>query len=331
MKTYAYYGDPDIIKKSSSGGAFTAVVDAFCEQHEAFSIYGAIWTKDLKVSHYRVTTKEDASLFRGSKYVRSNIKGIYIAVKKDLQDGKAVLFSGTPCQVAGLKTYLDEESLPTDKLMTVDIICHGAPNPIVFDDFKKWIEQKHKSQVKSITFRDKSVGWKQYPTGIRFDNGKELRWSYDAQLYIRMYFSLLILDKKCYSCKYSNMDRVSDITLGDFWGVEKILPDISQSKGVSLMIVNSFQGEKILERIQHNINPKGFLKEYAGKEYLQYQHNLNQPTQLPCNYQEFWNDYRQYGFENVIKKYGLYTLKGKTKFFLRSMTLHFKWFRKRFF
>lgn len=331
MRVYAYQDIPEVVEKSSSGGAFTAIANSFCDNHKDFSIYGAVWTKDLKVNHLRVVRREEIECFRGSKYVRSNIKGTYIDVKNDLQNGKFVLFSGTPCQVGGLKKYLETQKVSMDKLLTVDIICHGAPNPVILDDFKSWIERKYKQHISSITFRDKSVGWKRYPTSIHFENGKILRWSYDAQLYIRIYFSLLILETKCYSCEYSNRERVSDITIGDFWGIETVMPEISPNKGVSLVIVNSIKGENILKHIQKNISKREVLKECYTEAYLDYQHNLNKPTEMPYKYRQFWDDYKKYGFDHVIREYGFYTRKGKLKFFIKSVLLHFKWFEKRLF
>lgn len=330
MEIYAYKNTPDIIEQSSSGGAFTKIATIFSEQYkDNFSIYGAAWTNNNEVKHIKITRLEDIKRFNGSKYVKSNIENVFLSVENDLQNGLAVLFSGTPCQISGLTQYLAKKKVFTHKLLTVDIICHGAPNPIFLKDFISWIEKRYKSQVSDITFRDKSVGWKRYPTKITFSNGKVLRRSYTAQLYIRMYFSLLLLDNKCYTCEFSSMERVSDITLGDFWGIEQIMPEVSGGNGVSLMLVNSTKGQEIISAMINSLSSDEVLKNYRGHEFLDYQHNLKLPTERPSNYEEFWKIYKAYGFDYVVKKYRFYTIKGKIKFWIKSVLTCFNYFDKR--
>lgn len=261
MDIYAYKNTPDIIEQSSSGGAFSKIATVFSNQYkDNYSIYGAAWTDNNEVKHIRITQLADLKRFNGSKYVRSNIENVFIQVENDLRNGMAVLFSGTPCQVSGLTNFLAKKNVSTKKLLTIDIICHGTPKPIVLKDFISWVEKKYKSRVSNLTFRDKSVGWKRYPTKIVFTNGKILRWSYTAQLYIRMYFSLLLLDNGCYSCKFSNMERTSDITLGDFWGIDKIMPEISAENGVSLVLVNTIKGQDVIREIVNSLSSSEVLK-----------------------------------------------------------------------
>lgn len=327
MDIYAYKNIPDIIDQSSSGGAFSKIATIFYNQYkENFSIYGAAWTDNNEVKHIRITQIEEIKLFNGSKYTRSSIENIFVSVENDLENGMAVLFSGTPCQISGLTKFLSKKGVSTKKLLTIDVICHGTPNPIVLKDFISWIEKKYKAQVLSVTFRDKSVGWKRYPTKIVLSNGKILRQSYAAQLYMRMYFSLLLLDNRCYSCKFSNMERVSDITLGDFWGIDEIMPEVSAGKGVSLMLVNTIKGKAVIRAIMNTMSYGEVLKSYNGLEFLNYQHNLNTSTERPARYEEFSELYKKYGFEYVVKKYGFYTKKGKIKFMIKSFLIHIKYF-----
>ena len=272
---------------------------------------------------------DEIELFNGSKYTRSNIKGIYNSVADDLINERKVLFSGTPCQVSGLIKYLEHVNVQTGNLFTIDIICHGSPNPQILRDYVAWLEKKYQSEVVKISFRDKSVGWKRYPTKVYFKNGKVLRRSYNAQLYMRMYFSLLILDKRCYSCRFSSLERTGDITLGDFWGVDKIMPEIPMGKGISLMIVTSEKGNEIVETLNKTLHEDEFLKEYVGDEFLNYQHNLNRPTEKPALYEEFWMDYKKHGFEYVVKKYRFDTAKGRAKYFVKSLLIRFDYFDKR--
>lgn len=330
MDIYAYKNTPEVIEKSSSGGAFSKIANIFSGQYkDNYSIYGAAWTENNEIKHIRITQLADLKQFNGSKYARSNIANIFIQVENDLQNGMAVLFSGTPCQISGLIHYLAKKNVSTRKLLTIDIICHGTPNLIVLKDFISWIEKKYKSRVTNITFRDKSVGWKRYPTKIVFSNGKILRRSYTAQLYIRMYFSLLPLDNRCYSCEFSNMERASDLTLGDFWGIDKIMPEVSAEKGVSLVLVNTIKGQGIIEEIMNTLSSSEELKNYQGREFLNYQHNLNAPTERPSNYEDFWKLYKKYGFDYIVRKYGFYTKKGKMKFMIKSALIRFEFFDTR--
>lgn len=330
MEIYAYKNIPDIVEKSSSGGAFSKIAVVFsCQHRDDFAIYGAAWTDNNIVKHIKITQLEEIKRLNGSKYVRSNVENVFISVENDLQNGTAVLFSGTPCQISGLIHYLTKRNVSTQKLLTIDVICHGTPNPIVLDDFISWVEKKYKSKVSNITFRDKSVGWKRYPTKITFSNGKVLRRSYTAQLYIRMYFSLLLLDNRCYSCNFSNMGRVSDITLGDFWGIDQIIPEVSAEKGVSLILVNTTKGQDVIRAMMSTISSSEVLKRYRGFEFLNYQHNLKAPTEKPSNYEEFWEKYKTYGFDYIVKTYGFYTIKGKIKFWIKSVLIHFNYFDTR--
>lgn len=327
IKVYAYKNVQEEVNKASSGGAFykilTVLVDSFCGD---YVIYGATWTDDLRVEHQRVESLELASKFRGSKYVRSDISGIFVQVSLDLSNDKNVIFSGTPCQIQGLKSYLSKKNINTEKLFTIDIICHGSPEPRIWRDCKEWFEKKEKSRIVHVSFRDKRSGWKRYPTSILFSNGKEIINTYESQIYMRMFFSLMILDKKCFSCKYSNMNRVSDITIGDFWGINEIMPDFPAKQGVSLILINTKEAEIVISDIEKSLSNDEVLKEYSGNKYLRYQHNLNRPTEKPCRYDEFWNDYNEKGFQYIIEKYRFNTMKGYIKFGIKSALLKFGYF-----
>lgn len=315
------------IEKASSGGAFSRILSALVDSfHGEYVIYGAAWTDALEVRHQRVESIKAASKFRESKYVMSNLGGIYIQVLQDLLNDKNVIFSGTPCQIQSLKTYLLKNKVNTERLFTIDIICHGSPKPQIWKDCKKWFEYRYKSNIAHVSFRDKRKGWRRYPTSIRFTNGKEIINTYESQIYMRMFFSLLILEEKCFSCKFSNLNRVSDITLGDFWGINQIIPNVPVTKGVSLILANTEKGMSIIKNIMSSLSDEEILKEYIGNEYLKFQHNLNKPTDRPENYEEFWKDYNEKGFLYIIEKYKFSTTKGHLKFFVKSILLKFKYF-----
>lgn len=330
MKAFAYKNIDSIALESSSGGAFLRIINELVRKRKKkYSIYGAAWTSELKVKHVRITDIKNASIFCGSKYVRSDISGIYYKVLEDLRNDLFVIFTGTPCQIFGLKSFLKHKDQETYNLFTIDIICHGTPNPIVWSDCKKWLEKEYRDEVKEVTFRDKTISWKRYPTSITLQSGKKIRYTFKTELYIRMFFSLLIIENRCFSCKYSNMDRNSDITLGDFWGIDKIMPGAYSKKGISLVLANTDSGIEIMKSIGMGLKTGEVLIPANNNDFLKYQHNLNCPTEKPDGYDEFWSNYNSYGFDWVVKHYEFMSLKKCLKFYIKKHLIKFEYFDKR--
>ena len=306
MRAFAYQNISEEVNRSSSGGAYRRILHTLLSLHpnKKFSYYGAAWNKDLSVSHRRVDSLDEAAnLFSGSKYVRSDITGIPDCVAEDLLNGVYVVFSGTPCQVFGILAYLKNKNISTENLLTIDIICHGTPKRDILQDALNWWAKKEGSPVVAMSCRDKRVGWKDYPVSVKFQDGREWLNTYNTQLYIRLFFTHLIMYKGCYTCKFSNMDRHSDITIGDFWGVEDVFPDLNPGKGVSLMLANSDCGQLVLSEIERTLKKEESLLQCNDNSFLKYQHNLNRPTDMPSDYDAFWKDYHDKGFGYVIKKY----------------------------
>lgn len=329
MKVYAYKNTDEILMQSSSGGAFSRLIEAATQNiNGKFSIYGATWNKELLVEHRRVTTVVEASIFRGSKYIRSNLLKSFGEIECDLNKGLLVIFSGTPCQVNGLNLYLERKKIPTNNLLTIDLICHGSPNPIVWKDCKKWLEKKYKSRIKKVSFRDKSIGWKRYPTRLELEDGRVIKWTYLSQIYIRLFLSLYILEKKCFSCQFSSMNRVSDLTIGDFWGIEEAFPKFNSNKGVSIILANTKKGDSLCAQILKELQTDESMEEFKGESqiFLKYQHNLNQATEKPEDYEEFWKYYNENGFSKMINHYGFVSVKRNIRFRVKKICLKFKKF-----
>lgn len=323
MKYYAYQNTNRIQMISSSGGAFTKIVtnivDRYAEKNVV--IYGAYWN-DLTVEYGRFIGKTGLSKFAKSKYVKAKITNeIFELVENDLNDNKIVVFSGIPCQVDAIKRVTTLKTDYPNNLILIDVICHGAPNDVLFKSYIKHLERLNKSNVCFIDFRSKKDGWKGYKTEVGFTDGNYLFDTYESNLYMRLFFSYFGLSKGCFKCPYSNMNRVSDITLGDWWGIENEFPEFDVKNGVSLIITNTKIGEEILTDINSGINNNSEEKimEFDKPVFLKYQHNLNEPTKKPINYDQFWFDYNKYGFEYVIKKYNLLTLPNKLKFTIRKI------------
>jgi len=302
-KVYAVKHKDDIIRNTStSGGIFTALSDFVLNQNGV--IYGAAFVEDLKVEHIRATTAEERNRFRGSKYVQSEINNIFQMIKKDLLNKKNVLFSGTPCQVAGLKYYLKNLS-DSEHLILVDVICHGVPSPKIFEEhIQKLSEIK---QVKHYSFRDKKEGWHKHVEEVSFIDGITDNKTKLSQSYKKYFQQDLMNRESCYNCPFANMKRVSDVTIGDYWGIEKIFPKFDDNKGISLCLIHTEKGQIIFNRIKEDIE----YIESNTTDCLQPQ--LEYSTKMPLNYDLFWNDYFKFGYNLILKKYTSVRLSRKIK------------------
>lgn len=248
-KTYAgWILDEEIRAASSSGGIFTALARAVLKNHGL--VYGAMINKELCCSHVRIDSLAGLSVLRGSKYVQSHIDQAYILAKQDLVAGKQVLFVGTACQIGGLKAYLRKEY---DNLLTCDVLCHGVPSAVFFNKYIAWIEKEHDSLVEEIRFRDKKYGWLRYSQNILFSNQQQLIIPFSENLFSKGFLSNICLREACYQCCYKTGKKFSDITLGDFWGVQVFYPELFDDKGTSIVFVHSQKGEDFLAREKNNL------------------------------------------------------------------------------
>lgn len=236
--------DDDIRMKCSSGG-FISELEKYIISQNGY-IVGVKFDKDM-IPVYDITNKiEDLESFRGSKYVEAKDNDIYSKVKKQLLNDKYVLFVGTPCKIAGLKTYLGKDF---EKLLLIDIICHGVPSNKIFKSYIDDLEQRNNKKVSDFLFRVKSDGWRNYNVRVNFKDG-----SYKDEIgvknnYLLMFRNNWILRPSCYNCEFTLSNKLADITIGDYWGIEKISPDFSDDIGVSILKVNSKKGKQYLEKL----------------------------------------------------------------------------------
>ena len=248
---YAYVaGGEEIVKSSSSGGAFSLIMDAFFTRHENAVVVGASFC-EMAVCHSIADNRTDAEKFKKSKYVQSNTQGIFRKVKDLLATDRAVLFSGTPCQVAALKMYLGRDY---DKLLTVDIVCHGVPSQKCFDEYLRELEKKHSAKIVSVMFRYKRnfQGDKVNPRTLclDFENGQSVNMDMSESEFLYAYYTGLIYRPSCAICSFANPNRVGDITLADYWGIEEIHPELNSLRGVSLVRFNTEKGSFLKELFQ---------------------------------------------------------------------------------
>lgn len=241
-----YNKDEKIRMNSSSGGIFTLISELVIKSGGV--VFGAEFDENYNVRHNYVDNMEDLHKFRGSKYVQSTIGSSYYDAKQFLEQGRQVLFSGTPCQIAGLKRYLQKDY---DNLICQDIVCHGVPSTYVWEHYKTFIANGRK--ISGVKFRDKSTGWKTYSLQIDFDDGSLYKDIGNENCYIKGFVRDFYLRPSCYECKYKTLHRESDITLADFWGIEANVPELDDNKGTSLIFVNSDKGKDYFEKIKGKI------------------------------------------------------------------------------
>ncbi len=238
----------DVRLKSSSGGIFTELANYIISKGGV--VFGAATNKDLSISHKVIDKVEDLELLRGSKYVQSSIGNSYEDAKKILTQGRLVLFTGTPCQISGLLSFLGKKY---DNLYTQDIICHGVPSPLAWQSYVKAREAKARSNATAVCFRYKNSGWRSFSLQMEFENGKSYVSSLYDDPYMKGFLKNLYLRPSCYECAFKGLERSSDITLADFWGIENVAPDIDDNCGTSLVIINTEAGHQILNSISERL------------------------------------------------------------------------------
>jgi coenzyme F420-reducing hydrogenase beta subunit len=299
--------DINEVATSRSGAMFIAISDYFLQNNGV--IYGVGYTDHFRVVHKRTTTKQGRDEFKGSKYVQSDINETFKRIKKDLHDGLMVLFSGTPCQTAGLYSYL--KTINIDNLFVCDIICYGTPSPYIWRDYLQYIEKKYHDTIVKVSFRDKEMGWEaQYESFVLKNTGKKIL----KETFKKLFISNVILSPSCGNCKYTNIHRPSDITLGDYWGWERISSSLnSDNKGVSLVLINTQKGQNLFNKVKKDIAYVESNVENCLQSHLQY------PSKISPLRNCFWNDYKKYGFRYIGKKYGNLGLKYQLFIFLSSI------------
>lgn len=250
---YAAYCKDNLIRaNSSSGGVFTLLALKILEQGGV--VFGAAMTQDGKaVHHISINSPENIGMLQGSKYVQSQIGNCFRDAKYYLDSGKKVLFSGTPCEIEGLKSFLSKEY---SNLACVDVVCHGCPSPNIWRKYIASINRKCASEVTKVNFRNKSSGWKKYTFSVGFSNGDLYEQNHSDNLYMKVFLSDLCLRESCYECKFKKKNRLSDITLADFWGSESVCPEMDDDKGLSFVTIHSLKGINLF----HEISPKLVFK-----------------------------------------------------------------------
>lgn len=298
-RAYACINNNDRIREeSSSGGIFTLIAEWVLGKNGV--VFGSAFDEDFNVKHIAVTDINELSLLRGSKYVQSTIGATYTDAKKFLDQGRYVLFTGTPCQIAGLNSYLKKEY---DNLITLDIICHGVPSPKVWKNYIAYLEKKFSTNIKKCFFRNKETGWKQFSVLMEFENDKRYQQTFPKDLYMQSFLKNLCLRESCYNCHSKGLERESDITLGDYWGIENVHAEMFDNKGISLVIVNSNKGQNIF----NDISDKMTISRTDLNEAVQYNSAAYASVKYNKNRKKFLRNCEKIDFEKNV------TICSKTK------------------
>ena len=293
LTAYAVKHNSDIRMNSSSGGVFTALSDTILKN--GGKIYGADFDENMHLRHTSADTSEKRDRMRGTKYLQIDMSGVHRKIKADLDNNLQILFVGTPCQVNAVKSYIGENG----NLYTADLICHGVPSPELWEKYIKYIEEKYNKKATYFCFRNKDIAWRRYSGRVTFKDGTIVENNRLLNAYCELFQYDLALRKACESCPFASIARVGDITLGDFWGIENILPEIDDNKGVSAVLVNTEKGEKLFNLAKNNLE----IYEVTVEQITARQPNLSHPSKRSTKADTFENDLNTLPFEKVLKKY----------------------------
>ena len=286
-----YAKDEALMSQSSSGAIFPILAAEIIRRGGL--VFGAAFDEQFHVLHTAAENKERLSALCSSKYVQSRIPAdCYLQVKKSLADRRWVYFSGVPCQIAALKSYLGREH---ETLITQDIACHSVPSPMVWKDYTATLERQYDGNLTRFSFRNKANGWEGYYICAEFDNSKEFRQPATENPYQRGFIKGLYSRSSCFSCRFKGIERCSDITLADYWGVKGIQPEAYNPQGTSLILLHSDKGRALLESCKDKLQITT-----AADSAFTFNPAVLTPIPKPARYDEFWVGYGKEPFDNLV-------------------------------
>lgn len=300
------------LMNSASGGMFILLAKYVINKKGV--VFGVKYDENLKVVHDYSNTLDGCFKFQGSKYVRSDLNNSFLKVKEFLENNRYVLFTGTPCQCQALRTFLNKQY---EKLVTCDVICHANPSPKVFEQYKNNLEKKYGKKVTNICFRSKKNGWHTQTPIIEFEDKSEI----EDESYILGFVRELFNRPSCHNCHFCSSNRLSDFTIGDFWGIEKVDKSIKDDNtGISLLCVNTTSAKKILD----NISSQMFLKKTDLRQAFSYNHYSNSKKSEKRN--RFFKGIEKgtINAENIINVLEKYTKRNVFRKFLGNIKMNLK-------
>jgi len=290
------HADGNVREASTSGGMFTALSDFVLTKKGV--VYGAAFTKpDFKVCHIRAESSDERDRMRGSKYVQSEIGMAFPKIKSDLKKENNVLFTGTPCQVAGLKAFLGD--MYYEKLILCELSCLGTPSPLIWREYATFLQRKRGKKLSEFRFREKGLGWHNKLSKAYFEDGTNEFNTALLQSFNALFFQFVALRPSCHHCPFANIERGADFTIADFWGIEKYKPEFFDDKGISLVLVNTPKASFIIEQIKQQL----ILQPSSIEECIGRQRHFKKSAESSLRRDAFWNDFYNKGIEFVLEKY----------------------------
>lgn len=305
IDTIVYAGrikDDEVLLKSSSGGAFTVLSNHFLNKGNA--VIASVYNYTNHSAEYRlILSSQDRNLALGSKYMQSKLGSIFKVANDWLRDnpGKLLLFVGMGCQADGFRRYAESVGI-RERTCIVDIVCHGSPSPKLWREYAELLEHRYSGKISYLTFKDKRYGWK-LPSAFAYIDEKEIA----IDDYVKVFYSQCALRPSCHECPYATTERKTDLTIGDFWHIEKTIPKFYNPNGNSLFLIHTDRGERVFDSIKNNLD-------YCLSDTEQcWQKNLEAPTPVSEQRHEFWLDYQKEGIEFIMRKYGRLPFKTRVK------------------
>lgn len=302
----------DVRRQSTSGGAFSAIAEKIIDKNGI--VYGVIFDKDFNVIHKGIENKEELYKFRNSKYVQSNLNNVFKEVKENLEKDRWVCFSGTSCQIEGLKNFLRKQY---EKLLLVDVVCRAVPSPLIWKKYLKLKTQENKD-IDKIYFRDKLYGYK-YSNFSVYDSQNNLRYhnGVESDPYLRAFFSNICDRPSCYNCKFKKLNRESDITLWDCFNVEKYNPKLDDDKGTTRILTNTSKGKKFVDELSETHKLEEIDVELATKNFLA----MFQSVKYNSERSDFFEDVGKLEGKELFTKYFSDNITVKSERIIRKLLL----------
>jgi coenzyme F420-reducing hydrogenase beta subunit len=292
----AVHKDPKVVEKSSSGGVFTALSDWILSKSGV--VYGVTYGTDYDIAYCRCEDKQHRDEMRGSKYVQCCAKDVYSQVEQDLNGGRFVMFTGTPCQNYGLRSYLEVKKINTEHLYTCENICHGGSSPLVWKTYLEYIRGKvlKGKQILSFSMRSKKTAWQKQFVECNTECGDESKVLNDTASWNKLFLTTYPTRRSCFQCPFTSYLRLSDITTADYWNIENAKLDIDYSEGVSLVLVNTPKGREWFAQCMPDLTVQPSTKKAC------WQIHLEKPVVYTAKRKQFWDEFAE-NPEQTVRKY----------------------------
>lgn len=300
-KAYACYSLNEESRQNSSSGGIFYLLAKFIISYEGI-VYGVKMSEDCREACFsRITNLEQIIHLQGSKYFQADLQNTFNSVKTDLMNNCIVLFCGTGCQINGLKKYLKMllKDGELENLICIDIICHGVPSPKLWDNYVKYLENEEDSKLEKVSFRSKDNGWIDF--GMKYKYKKFSRFvPRNKDSFMTMFLKNYSLRPSCYDCKVKG-NVFSDITIGDFWGIDNINPAMNDGKGTSVVLINSMKGNKLFFQVKHEMR----FVEVDFNDAIKFNSAYYKSVEMPKERKQFYHDLNVMDFKEFISKYSL--------------------------